>query len=428
MRIYTLKPEDVQWFIRIIVLIMSMTLVTACGGGGPNSGESERLVINESDEAGSSLFTQKPPDPLVPTAAAGLFASAATYNLADVRGLASADLNKDGRPEIIATQFKKINQSGGTLNFFSWGSIDEMVLYKALDAPGNPERVAVADLDNDGNADLIVSYGTSQVRYERGAGDGGVVNFGSAGSCLLSTICGVPTFSGRILSAVYPLSLVVTPRDDRGVVFIANVDTNTEGQVKILGFDGSGNVVANQGMGAKLINPVGLAAADFNNDGELDFVTSQKGANLLTICYGPNHVNCTNFPTGAAPAEITAYDFNKDGRMDLAVTHSGTNYLSVFLGRDCCEFDRTDINIDGITGAIIAADFNNDGVGDLVAGDISNNRLIILLGAGDGVNYEITSISLNAPPVALITVDLNSDGVKDLVVSTRDNINVYKNK
>src|SRR6185437_657583 len=71
----------------------------------------------------------------------------------EMRGLAVGDLNHDGRLEIVSA-----NSGDNRVSVFENQSSPGNIVFAArvdLDAASNPFGVAVADIDGDGNPDLI---------------------------------------------------------------------------------------------------------------------------------------------------------------------------------------------------------------------------------------------------------------------------------
>ena len=66
-----------------------------------------------------------------------------------------------------------------------------------------------------------------------------------------------------------------------------------------------------------------ICAADFNNDGNLDFATADRDSDYVSILLG-NGLGGFGTPTtftlnpGSAPYSVCSADFNNDGKMDLA--------------------------------------------------------------------------------------------------------------
>src|SRR5579863_5400548 len=81
-------------------------------------------------------------------------------------------------------------------------------------------------------------------------------------------------------------------------------------------------------------NPQAMAAADFNNDGNLDFVVANSTANTISVLLGNGDGTfkpAVTYTTGSIPKGVAVGDFG-NGHLDIAVTNSGSNTVSVLLG------------------------------------------------------------------------------------------------
>ena len=190
--------------------------------------------------------------------------------------------------------------------------------------------------------------------------------------------------------------------------------------------------------------PLGLLAADFNEDGILDLATANFSADNVSILIGQGSGGVGNgtftapvnygVTSGAFPAALATGDFNADGITDLAVAAEEGGWIDILLGQGSGGVGNgafaAGVTVTTSAGpwALATGDFNADGITDLAVA-CQGGQAGILLGQGSGgvgngafaaaVNYACGS---GARGIA--TGDFNSDGITDLAVSGSTGVGV----
>jgi hypothetical protein len=165
-----------------------------------------------------------------------------------------------------------------------------------------------------------------------------------------------------------------------------------------------------------------MAVADFNEDGNADFVLSlsYSHASGLYLGKGDFRFESVLLPETAAfsSAGADAADFNNDGHADFVIAPASDEPFYVNIGDgqgnfDTYTFDSWD---GGAVYGIAAADFTGDGNADIVAA--YHDYLYIYRGAGDGQSFEyMASYELPMNQSALDNYDFDGDGIQDLIVA-----------
>jgi hypothetical protein len=277
-------------------------------------------------------------------------------------------------------------------------ALSSPALHRPIDYSFGGGAPIVADVNGDGKMDLVFVLPLGVAVY-LGNGDG--------------------TFQTIPLGGVVqnePQSVVVADFNGDGLADVAT--SNALGSVAVLlqASDGSLNWPLYSWGGN---SPAGAAVADFNGDGIADLAISQKDSPDVAILLGKGDGTFQNpvfVPAGNATLPPVVADVNGDGNADLIVSSKGG--VEVILGNGNGTFQASKTLT--LTGApLAAADLNGDGNVDLIsidASDISDNRINVALGNGDGTFGPPLPYSIPPDAGTPMLADVNGDGKLDLVI------------
>ncbi|MBA3914800.1 MAG: VCBS repeat-containing protein [Acidobacteriales bacterium] len=374
----------------------------------------------------------------------------------------SVDLNKDGMPDLVT----------GSVNVFLGngdGTFQAERYYNSLVAgdtvSGTP--LAAADVDADGNLDLLAAggeLGPSAVSVLRGNGKGSFqrpVLLGTTTSNPIELLIADFNKDGH-LDAILPdafapcfnlmlgdsngkfvarrdFSIQHSTHNQPQVASLTVADVNSDGNPDVVmlddGEDDTPRIIIMNGqkngtfvgpkdvpLGSNAGRPVSIDAADFDGDGAPDAVVAN--GNQISVLLGDGHNNFgspVNYAGSGGPYQVIAADVNGDATPDIVGTNRGSNTISVFLNDGAGHFDtRVDSAVGYEPYTIALGDFNRDGKLDVVAAidGKHNPTAVALLGNGDGTFKQAGQLASGGGGSAVAVGDFNNDGNPDVVVQS----------
>lgn len=322
-----------------------------------------------------------------------------TYFIAD-------NLNGDNYTDFIVPSYNLNNNSNqkslsefiGGLNSFSQKLIS---FYNSA-----VFTLKIADIDNDGNNDIISSY--KSVVWNKNNGSG---NFSS-----YKKITNNLPFS---TSFTYDIEITDLDNDnDKDVI------STTQTGIEIYFNDGNGNFLLGNNISLPYTSR-NIEVADLNGDNLADIVITFKlsgSSGEISLAWIPN-LNGTTFGTlttigisayGYRPYLITCTDMNNDGYIDI-VSYSN-DYSRIHLhtnnGNGIFNLSLIQNPISAICLAI--EDFDNDGDKDIFTGNANSNTGIFLI-KNNGTTFSSPTLVQLTKAEDIKFADLNGDGYKELI-------------
>jgi hypothetical protein len=294
--------------------------------------------------------------------------------------------------------------SGTSVYIFSNDGTGTLTLSHTYTLQQPSYGIATADVNHDGNLDLVVA-GTDPImqlwNYSvlLGNGDGSFQP---------------PVFYSQNLVASESHSIVIADFNNDHKPDLA-ISMGLPGTVAVLLGNGDGTFAAPvyfyDGGSSYIVG------ADFNGDGNADLAASGPNGIALLLGNGDGTFQPATFPA-TCPSECTSIlsgDVNGDGKPDLITTGQ------VFLGKGDGTFTVLSQPQIGLPDAL--ADVNGDGKIDVLSDSFMGSHgkaTSVSLGVGDG-SFDspisvVTSNNVTGPMWFLIaTADMNGDGKQDLI-------------
>jgi hypothetical protein len=326
-------------------------------------------------------------------------------------GIAAADLNGDGKPDLVIT-----NSGANTYRvLLNKGDGTFLETLAAVTTGGTaPFGISLIDINQDGKLDIAIANSTSNtVTTLLGRGNG--------------------TFGGHTVHDVgtepYGTAVGDFNKDGYPDLIAWNIKANT---VTILtNHAGTSFIPTTIATGSI---PYSVTVGDFNKDGYDDFAVANLGGNTLDVFLNNKaggFVAPVTYTTGAGPTSVITKDLDGDGNLDLAVTNYTDGTVSALRANGDGTF-APQMPHPAVKSpyALIAGNFNSDPKLDLAVTNFVTNSVAII----DGTVFSFpTHLAIIQQP-ATVAYGQNvimqvaiEDANDNIVLSAPDQINVNFN-
>jgi len=272
--------------------------------------------------------------------------------------IAVGDLNGDGDLDLVTANAVLLGDN--TLSVLLNKGDGTFATHVEYESDTVPEAVALADIDNDGDNDIICAN-----------------NMGFSLSVLLNN--GDGTFAARIDydNEYLSMDVAVSDFDKDGYPDVATINNNwVNGNYSL-------SVFLNYGNGT-------LAPYDY-------------------------------YPTGDSPNALAVGDFDENGFVDIAVSKTDDNSLDIFLNEGDGTFsERIPYVIGHDADGLFAGDVDGDSHIDLITIYLSGytaQRVEIAFGWGNASFGDVKTYSTASGSSAVLAADLDKDNKKDIAIA-----------
>ncbi len=357
----------------------------------------------------------------------------------DARSVHAADLDNDGDFDVV-TAARGQDQIGWHENLNSkgaFGSVNEIESTQFSD----PYSVATADLDDDGDLDVLAALGgwDEVVWYENRFIPTGNVTFAA------KEIINTPASAGAIFVTVGDMD-----GDDDPDVLVAhqgNSAGNWDGS-KIAWYENrlaDGLAWTTHIVDGSVTRAQSVFAADVDGDDDLDFLAAlselKDGTGDNKIVWYKNLDGNGNLGTENVIAVVdfavfvTAVDINNDAKIDVLSSSSDDHKITWHENTAGDGTAWTDHTIDSFPDTIqpdslVAKDLDNDNDPDLIVAaflvdlPLTDSRITVYENTDGQGTFALAQVVVTEPdiqaPQALDTADLDGDGFLDLLSASSD--------
>ena len=402
----------------------------------------------------------------------GTFTDQHVYSMGDSSGpvyVVTGDVNNDHHQDIIVS-LSKISSIGILLGFGDGTYFDGDTL--STERNSYPHTIAVGDLDNDGNLDIVsADYNVGHLGLFFGFGDGSFTNL----TVILNKIGFYPdvievsdvnndTILDVVASNGYGVNIVVLLGYGDGSfddpIFISTDgdapntftigDLNNDGRVDIVYTSNSFSyfgILFGEGNGTfrtvtkyfcvRGSYPWSISLGHYNDDSFIDIAVSlyfDTGINIYLGIGNGSFRAPTRLSTGdySRPAYLRIADFNNDHQDDIVVASNVVNAIQIFLVHYDADFTSETSYMTGSSphpASISIGDLNNNGQSDVVLANPGSDDLELLLRYNNGIFVErmIFSTGDGSHPQSVTIADFNQDNFFDIAVvnAWQNNMNVF---
>jgi len=352
------------------------------------------------------------------------------------------DIDGDGKPDLAVVNtgtssfsvFRNISSSGSITSSSFAASVD-------FSTGGNPEGIAMGDIDGDGKLDIVVS------------------NYGSNSFSVFRNI----STSGSITSGSFASSVDFSTGSNPGCVVIGDIDWDGKPDIVVANTANTFSIFRNTSTLGSIttssfatpinfsfgLNTFGIALGDIDGDGKLDIAftnwTQEKKVSILrntstsgSISFDPK----VDFTTGTNPYSVAFGDIDSDSKPDLVVANQLSSTVSVFINTSTSgsiTASSFTSSIDFATGSnprgIKFGDIDGDGKPDLIVANqfswtVSVFRNISTTGSFTTGSLEAkVDLATGENPYGIAVGDIDGDGKPDIATAnnTSNSISILRN-
>jgi hypothetical protein len=329
----------------------------------------------------------------------------------DPESIRAADLNGDGNVDLVSGDDGGVSFLPGD----GKGGFPSRLLLPGGD--GSNEDAMPVDVDGDGVLDLAVASTAKPAK-----------------SLLICKGLGKGRFAQPTAFEVgdFPEAIEAADFDGDGNIDLA-LAIEAGGDARILFGDGKGTFPGTLDL------PVGgrsecLVAVDLNGDGLPDLlIVDQKELTVFINAGGRKFAAGAEYDAGPQPLCIAAADFDGDGFLDAIVGNGGLftdiceKGFALLRGKGDGSFEPASfIPSEGGIAGVAVGDFDGDGDADVAGASSDSHECAILLNDG-GTLKPAGALPCGWSPAAVTTADFNGDGLLDIAVANEcsDDVSIW---
>jgi FG-GAP-like repeat len=315
---------------------------------------------------------------------------------------------------------------------------------------GEPYDIAAADLDHDGDIDLVVACNTTGPRFFEvmlNHGDGTFsdpvqVPLADQAWCIDIADMNGDTHLDAVIGHGSANKLSVVLGDGMGgfgsavqfssggfaaITDLVTVDINEDSHIDVAVVTNGNQIRTMLGDGAGGLAPpqitvfgstsIAIAAADLNGDLDPDLVVGDMTLGEVRVLYGASGDGFSlqsQVDVGFFVSNIELGDLDNDGDLDVVVSGSLPDTVMVLENNGNGVMSAgPSLNVGIVPDGIAVADFNTDGNNDALVSQVFDDAVALLLGNGDLTLDAQINFMVGVENLELVAADFNGDSAVD---------------
>ncbi|RCH55293.1 hypothetical protein DJ568_08910 [Mucilaginibacter hurinus] len=381
------------------------------------------------------------------------FASRVDFNSSgSIVHIATADINGDGKPDILAA-----TKAQNTFSYYQSNAVKDTVTsytfngYNIYNLKAQPSCIGVSDFNGDGKPDVIVMNSTNDSLsvYNNYNNYISAPAIYFAGKSPVSAVFGDVTGDGKpdIVSVSgesnsvsvlenglvnsAPVITAVAPSSGAPgtVVTISGKNFDEILQNNVVYFGATRATVLSGFPGLlKVSVPDGATYQPISITNKYKGLSAYASTafNTTYLSKAPLVDSKFDIATGRNPVGVVFSDVNSDGKPDILVSSGAENSIYIYqnniTGKGAFKSGSfgppVKVNTGTAPASMALADFDGNGVTDMVVANYNNSSISVYTRATEGSLFSgRVDYTVGKNPSSVVVTDLNSDGKPDIVVS-----------
>jgi len=326
------------------------------------------------------------------------------------------DLDRDNHEDILVAEAAE-----NRVTVF-WGKGAGKFIVRRYPVGARPVSLASADVDQDGRADilalnmntrdLVILKQTERQSFEMMQ----TINLDDGGTQIPTKLV-----VGDMTGDSYP-DIAFLSYNNLSVSILVHTQTTTQPFAQTI------QRISTESISPHV--PTDLTLGDFDGDNLSDLALTNTDGDTISVLYlDTSQASFTLKNTSAAyavgpgPVALRATHWSDDDTLDLVVVNSKSATISILNGASSGTFENA-VNTNFYSGTdtfsgLAIGDFDSDSRQDFVTAGFGKNEVLIVRGDGQNGIQQTQNLPTGNGPVVVRTGDLNRDGAHDIVVANQ---------